>query len=119
SIDAGADAHVRSDSGLAHDGGPDVGTDAATELGSASWGTRACDVTLRWTRGGSAVSLAGDFDAWAPRPMTDVRGDGTFEITLGAADGLVPGQLHAYKFIVDGTWILDPDAAYRKYDGGC
>lgn len=119
SADAGPDAFVRSDAGLVHDGGPDTGSDASSPLGPATWAARSCDVTLRWTRGGTAVSVAGDFDAWAPRPMTDPHGDGTFEITLGASDGLVPGQLHAYKLIVDGTWVVDPDAAYRKYDGGC
>ncbi len=115
------DAHVRGDAGLAHDGGPDTGADAGPPIdaGAAIWGLRSCDVTLRWMGGGSSVSIAGDFDAWAPRAMTDTRGDGTFAITLGAVDGLMPGQLHAYKFIVDGTYVLDPDAAYRKYDGSC
>ena len=120
STDAALDAHARADAGLAHDGGPD---DAAGSLASATWAARSCDVTLRWTGGGRSVAVAGDFasssnPAWAPHAMTDVAGTGTFAITLGAADGVTPG-LHAYKFIVDGTWILDQSAAYRKYDGGC
>lgn len=122
SPDAGADASVRGDSGLVRDGGPDTGVDASADAGSvgpATWGTRSCEVTLRWSGGGTSVAVAGDFDGWTPRPMSDPRGDGAFEITLGPADGLVPGQLHAYKLVVDGTWILDDAAAYRKYDGGC
>lgn len=115
--DAGVDARTLNDSGLVRDGAP---SDDATEIdaGAAVWTPRSCDVTVRWSGGGTSVAIAGDFDAWTPMPMTDTGG-GAFEITLHPSDGLRAGDLHAYKLIVDGTWLLDRDAAYRKYDGGC
>jgi len=58
------------------------------------------------------VKLAGDFEGW----------QGTVAM-IGGADGfyvadveLSPGR-HAYKFIVDGDWIADPDNPDRADDG--
>ena len=48
------------------------------------------------------VFLAGDFTDWKPLRMR--KRAGAFSITLS----LPPGR-HQYKFIVDDTWILDPD----------
>jgi glycosidase len=106
--DAGADAGPGGDAGLPP---------------KARWGRRRCSVTIRFTPrpGARSVLLAGDFTSWgsAPLPMSDPDGDGVYTITVGPENGLVPGRLHAYRIIVDGEYVLDPRAAYRKYDGDC
>ena len=68
SFDGGTDAFVRGDTGLARDGAPDAGDDAGPPIdaGAATWGVRSCDVTLRWSGGGTSVAVAGDFGAWTP-----------------------------------------------------
>ena len=114
--DAGESDAGESDAG---DGpGPDAGP--APE---AAWGRRACSVTVRFTPSSSAASvrLAGDFTGWgeAALPMLDPDGDGVHAVTVGPENGLVPGRLHAYRVIVDGTYLLDPSAQERKYDGDC
>jgi glycosidase len=99
---------------------PPVPVDAwMDDAGSVAWPVRSCETTVRWSRGGSSVQIAGDFTGWTPRPLSDPEGDGTFEITLGPGDGLRGGELHAYKLVVDGNWIIDPEAAYRRYDMAC
>jgi len=54
---------------------------------------------------GSSVFLAGDFNGWDPyaKPMTDKKGEGVFTAVLL----LLPGD-YAYKFVIDGTWCVDP-----------
>ncbi len=56
--------------------------------------------------GATSVQLAGEFTGWqsGALPMQD---DGSGRFTLDVA--LRPGE-HEYKFIVDGTWIADPNA---------
>ena len=55
---------------------------------------------------GSQVLLAGDFNAWDPTstPLTDNSGTGIFSVVLS----LPPGT-HEYKFVIDGTWCVDPN----------
>ncbi|MBS3733495.1 MAG: hypothetical protein KGY99_01040 [Phycisphaerae bacterium] len=48
------------------------------------------------------VRLAGDFTHWHPVSMRK-RGD-TYSVTVPATRGS-----HEYRFLVDGTWIADPD----------
>ncbi len=57
---------------------------------------------------GSQVLLAGDFNAWDPKntPLADNTGTGIFSVELS----LPPGQ-HEYKFVIDGTWCVDPNCA--------
>ena len=127
--DAGLDAIGRDAPFVAQDDadldaplGPDAGPplDAWTDdAGTVAWPVRSCEQTFRYARGGSRVEIAGDFDGWTRHPMSDPEGDGSFEITLGPDDGLRSGEIHAYKLIVDDTWILDPAATMRRYDGGC
>lgn len=127
--DAGSDAFGRDaplvqrpdGEGLSDDGGVDALPDDAhaDDAGTDRWPVRSCEVTLRWRRGGSRVEFAGDFTGWMRRPMSDIDGDGVHEVTLGPRDGLRPGQRHAYKFVVDGEWILDPESGERRYDGDC
>ena len=59
--------------------------------------------------GTKAVFLVGTFNDWSPKShrMRKLR-DGTFRRRLTIA----PGQ-YQYKFVVDGTWTVDPDLADR------
>src|SRR5262249_328846 len=41
----------------------------------------------------------------------DIDGEYTATLTL-------PPGLYAYKFVVDGNWMLDPSHKYRAYDNG-
>jgi 1,4-alpha-glucan branching enzyme len=53
------------------------------------------------------VYLAGDFNHWQPKAgrMAKAR-DGSFRLNMQ----LLPGQ-HEYKFVADGQWLHDPEAA--------
>src|SRR5690606_25698203 len=53
---------------------------------------------------GSNVFVAGSFNGWTPSRdrLADDDGDGTYEGTFPVA----PGS-YAYKFVVDGNWMLD------------
>lgn len=55
---------------------------------------------------GSKVYLAGSFNNWNPTEieMTDKDGSGVYT----AAINLDPG-IYEYKFVINGTWSLDPD----------
>jgi len=123
--DAGADAEAPRDGGPMTDGGtPTVdGEVPLPDGGTPGFAARTCELTLRHAPrvGATSVQIAGEFTGWgdAPIPMTDDDGDGTYEVTLSPGPGLEPGAMVAYKFIVDGEWILDPDAALRKYDDAC
>jgi 1,4-alpha-glucan branching enzyme len=51
------------------------------------------------------VYVAGDFNGWEPTEHRLERGDdGLFRVTLE-----IPPGVYEYKFIVDGTWVADPD----------
>ncbi len=54
----------------------------------------------------SEVFLAGSFNRWDPKrhPMKDTRGIGTYTITL-----VLPKGEYEYKFVVNGTWMVDPE----------
>lgn len=65
------------------------------------------------------VSVAGDFNEWEPQPM--LKGpDGVWRITVQLSSGT-----HAYRFLVDGEWIQDPNNPRRQandmsgYDSVC
>lgn len=135
-LDAGAlDARPPQPDGTSRDAAPDAArmVDAAPVVDAAppdmgpppafedpAWPTRGCTVEVAYAGAGGQVRLAGDFTRWADGALTLERGgDGVFRRTLGAQDGLVAGQTHAYKLIVDGRWIIDPGARLRKYDGDC
>lgn len=55
---------------------------------------------------GSTVFLAGDFNNWDPtaKEMVDKKKDGLFSATLS-----LPVGEHQYKFIINGTWCVDPE----------
>lgn len=53
-----------------------------------------------------AVNLAGDFNNWSTTDTPMVKQpDGSYAARADLADGI-----HAYKFVVDGKWIDDPNA---------
>jgi hypothetical protein len=61
----------------------------------------------------SQVSVTGEFAHWDPRGVAMQRGaDGSWvaEVTLD------PG-LHHYVFVVDGSWVTDPEARSQVDDG--
>ncbi len=121
--DGGADA------GRAIDGGPRDASirpsdgSVLPDAGSARWGTRSCDLTIRHAppRGVSDVRIAGEFTGWAaaPLPLRDDDGDAVYEITLSPSARVVSGERYAYKLIEGGTWILDPASTHREYVDGC
>jgi 1,4-alpha-glucan branching enzyme len=55
------------------------------------------------------VYLAGDFNNWSPsaQQMTRMQ-DGTFQARVRLSRGE-----HQYKFVADGVWMDDPEAAAR------
>lgn len=55
---------------------------------------------------GSTVAVSGDFNNWDAngRPMEDKLGDGNYVATILLAPGV-----YEYKFIVNGTWSIDPN----------
>jgi glycosidase len=80
---------------------------------------RECTVTVRYSGSGNDVRIAGEFTspAWQDRQPLTKNGD-VHEITLAPGPNLEAGTLYAYKLIVDGSWILDPNGKYRKIVGG-
>ncbi len=65
-------------------------------------------VRLSWTRpGAQAVFLAGTFNQWHPTatPLQCASGDcWSVELEL-------PAGVYEYRFIIDGAWVHDPEAA--------
>ena len=109
------DAAVPPDDGVVMlDGGePDV---RVTPL---FWPERGCSTTLRYAGPGDEVLLAGDFTNWLDGAIPLVRDGDGWAVTLGPEHGLLPGELHAYKLVIDGVWRVDPGATHHKYDGDC
>ena len=108
--DGGTTDSAATDSGAADSTGSDGQTTPATPCG---------EVTFAYTPtpGVKQVLLSGSFNGWASTPATaavllDGDGDGTWTTTLK----LTPGTWQ-YKFIVDGTWIIDPTNPNTIDDG--
>jgi glycosidase/MoaA/NifB/PqqE/SkfB family radical SAM enzyme len=76
-------------------------------------------VTLRFRPRGEAlprrVRLFGEMGDWInPIPMTRGPGpDGAFEAAL-----VLPVGVYAYKFVVDGAWLADPENPRTRSTGG-
>ena len=51
------------------------------------------------------VYLCGDFNHWIPRSLPMIRHDDAWEKRL-----MLPPGRYEYKFIVNGTWVHNPDA---------
>ncbi|MDD5020356.1 MAG: glycogen-binding domain-containing protein [Candidatus Omnitrophica bacterium] len=55
------------------------------------------------------VGVAGDFNGWKPDGLTARKDkNGTWRATLS-----VPAGTYEYKFVVDGSWIVDPGCSRR------
>ncbi|KAK9359612.1 hypothetical protein V1504DRAFT_434624 [Lipomyces starkeyi] len=54
----------------------------------------------------NSVSLAGEFNGWSPTPLLYSDVSSRFETTVMLEDG----KSYCYKFVIDGNWILAPDA---------
>ncbi|MGI6495231.1 MAG: glycogen-binding domain-containing protein [Kiritimatiellia bacterium] len=55
---------------------------------------------------GSSVFVAGDFNGWDPtaKALTDKAGTGLYKAILLLAPGT-----YEYKFVINGTWTVDPE----------
>ena len=76
--------------------------------------------TFRYDPGGAvpaSVHVAGAFNDWAQSPEDgwDLQRDPETGLFVGAFP-LIPGQ-YAYKFVVDGRWVPDPDNPRDEPDG--
>lgn len=88
--------------------------DGTVDGGEDQAPARSCATVFRFTpqQAVGTVELAGEWDWQNPEPMQpDGNGGYVLEKTLDSG-------IWAYKFIVDGNWILDPQNAYRKYHDG-
>ena len=94
----------------------DAGVDAPVDV---SVSTAQCLTTLRYApptgTSPKVVTVSGDWNQFASPGTAMVGPDSTGAFT--AQVPLQPG-LVAYKFIVDGTWTLDPNEHWQKYVGG-
>ncbi|WP_353780028.1 hypothetical protein [Winogradskyella sp. 3972H.M.0a.05] len=68
--------------------------------------------TLLDYKSAKEVILAGDFNDWSEQEFRMRRTDSGWAYTT-----FLSGGKHHYKFIVDGSWITDPDNPVREYDG--
>lgn len=55
------------------------------------------------------VGIAGDFNSWKPDSLTARKDKGG----LWKASLSVPTGTYEYKFVVDGSWIVDPTCSRR------
>src|SRR5690349_1096383 len=93
--------------------------DAGTDAGSGSAAPAcpivpSCTTTIRYTGAAQTVIPRGDFaaDGWTTGvPMQ--QANGAWEATIPACDQ----QVVLYKFVVDGTWIADPENPRKSPDG--
>lgn len=93
---------------------PDGGIEPDSGTSSNLLRERSCDTVVRFRpSGGRDIFLAGSWDGFRPDAtrMIDPEIDGEYTATLQ----LQPG-LYAYKFVVDGNWMLDPAHKYRAYE---
>jgi len=67
---------------------------------------------LPYYEGSKNVFLAGSFNNWNPRELRMRRIKTGWAINLYLREGT-----HAYKFIVDNEWILDPNNEVQRPDG--
>lgn len=91
----------------------DAGTDAGSNAPACPV-VPTCQATIRYTGSAQSVILRGDFaaDGWtAGIEMQQVNGG--WEATVPASDQ----QVVLYKFVVDGTWIADPENPRKSPDG--
>jgi len=80
---------------------------------SENAGRRKVDFKFK-TQPGAKVHVAGTFNDWDPkgRKLSDPEGTGVFSTSML----LKPGH-YQYKFVVDGTWHLDPENERYEFGG--
>jgi 1,4-alpha-glucan branching enzyme len=80
---------------------------AAIALPTALSNRGARDVTIQVTppSGARDVRLSGSMNGWSQERMTDLEGDGTFELKLELAAGT-----YAYRVVADGRPVEDLQA---------
>lgn len=59
-----------------------------------------------------SVCVAGNFNNWTTKTLEMVQKDGTWSLELFLNEGT-----YAYKFVVDGRWITDPQNPILRPDG--
>lgn len=57
----------------------------------------------------SWVGIAGDFNGWKPDSLTAKKD----KLGLWKASATVATGTYEYKFVVDGSWIVDPSCSRR------
>jgi anti-sigma factor RsiW len=64
--------------------------------------------------GASDVHVVGDFNSWSREatPLQDPDGNGVWTISLPLTSGR-----YQYKFLIDGRWVVEPDAPSYHPDG--
>ncbi|MCX6281221.1 MAG: hypothetical protein NTU51_04605 [Bacteroidetes bacterium] len=67
---------------------------------------------LQYGKVSKEVFVTGSFNNWNPRELRMHRIPGGWAINLFLREGT-----HAYKFVVDGNWILDPGNNIQRPDG--
>ena len=67
---------------------------------------------LRGFSNAKKVFMAGSFNDWNPSQLKMIRIGSGWGIQMYLHEGT-----HAYKFVVDGTWITDPDNKITRPDG--
>jgi glycosidase len=90
----------------------DAGVDAGGETCTA---VSTCTTTIRFKSNAQVVSLRGDFaaDGWTTGIAMTKGADGYFAATVPVTDN----QIIVYKFVVDGTWMADPENPRKSPDG--
>ncbi|HEY3807328.1 MAG TPA: alpha-amylase family glycosyl hydrolase [Kofleriaceae bacterium] len=106
-----------------HNGDDDGSTDGGmpgsnSDAGSTMVTPTPCTTTFRYEPAAGStpqsVQVTGDWNNWVnPGVAMMPDGTGAWTATVTVTPGLV-----AYKFIVDGNWILDPNEKWQKYEGG-
>jgi glycosidase len=87
----------------------------------AVFAPRDCSLTVSFKGTAGRVRIAGEFTSpqWADGAQELTKNGDTWSIKLAPSGTAAPGQLYAYKLILDDSnWILDPANKYRKIVGG-
>ena len=83
-----------------------------TEAKQATQRFKKITVTLKGHADATEVTVAGSFNFWSPRANSLVRKGDAWVGEVEAETGR-----HAYKFVVDDRWILDPANPRTERDG--
>ena len=59
--------------------------------------------------GANRVGIAGDFNGWKPDALTAKKD----KSGIWKASATVPTGTYEYKFVIDGSWIVDPSCSRR------